>query len=304
MSDPELDDLEILRSELRRMGVPGPSAPQDFGLEFAPVDDFFDPAPKSSASRFRYRKWVPSGMIAAAAAILAIALLAPGGPVDKRPSAPTTTVSPQVVTVARVLRQAATVSAGLPDESAAPFWRVDSVQQQGDNPPENRTVWLGRTQPGLVVDDFGRAELPPAVFGLQGTILSWEELLALPTNPADLRAIFDREIQGGSNPDLVTAKLAAYLLAESPAPPGVRKALWQVISGVRGVVALGTVKDMLGRTGFGLTLGTPSSDFAEYIVDPDQGRILQATTRTGKAGADLFRVTYLDQGPAAQIPVE
>lgn len=304
MSDSDSDELALLRSELRRMGVPGSSSPEDFGLAFQPAEAFFETGPHVAANRFRRRTWIPTAMVAVAASILAIAVIAPGGRVDDEPSPPDATVSPEVVTVAQVLRQAATASAGLPDETKARFWRVDSIQKQGDAPAEKRTVWLGRTEPGLVIDDFGRAELPPAVFGLVRTKLSWEDLITLPTDPVVLRDLFEQEAKGLPNPNMLVANLAASLLAESPAPPQVREALWRVIAGVSGVVSRGNVKDALGRPGIGLALGTANSGFAEYVIDPEHGRILEATTRSSRPGADLFRVTYLDQGPADQIPAE
>jgi len=302
MNDPNAEELDLLRSELRRMGVPGASAPEDFGLAFRSADSFFETGTTGRATRFRGRRWIAPMTVAAAAAVIGIALLAPGSQGPGPSSPPDATVTPGILTVANVLRQAANSSADLPDRSDSRFWRVDSVQQQGTEPPEKRTVWLGHQEPGLVIDDFGRADLPPAVFGLQQTQLTWDELLSLPSDPAILRARFDREVQGLANPDLAVAKMAAHLLAESPAPPEVRKALWQVIAGIRGVVAQVSVTDALGREGIGLALGTSQTGFAKYVIDPQAGRILQATTQSGKAGADVFRVTYLDQGPADQLP--
>lgn len=299
--EPIEDDLELLQGELAALGLARPPRPEDAGLAFRSAESFThaDARPRSRA-----RRWIPGVLVAAAVAVLVAVLLRPEGQ-DKAPVQTSPTVAPATpspVTVAAVVRQAAQVSAAQPDLSQTPYWRVRSYQQQGDAPREERIVWLGNGRPGLVLDDFGRADLSPATFGLQESSLTWDELVSLPADPVALRELLDREARGLSAPRLAVVKMAAELLAESPAPPAVREALWQVIAGVPGVTSAGQVRDALGRVGIGLSLNTPGRGRLEYIIDPAAGTILQSMIFPTKPGADRFVATYVEQGPAASLP--
>lgn len=310
----EIDqELDRLRRELADLGVAGAARPEDHGLVFRDASSFFEPAgsgqiqspvPSNSRQRPRLVRWLPPSVLAAAAASLLLVVLVQQAEGPTAPSVPVPTVSPQIRTVAQVLGEAAESSAQAEDQSGVAYWRVETLQQQGDQPEERRTVWLGHARPGLLVDEYGQVPLPPATFGLQRTVLSWDELVALPQDAAELIDLFRREAQGLRNPDIQVAKMAAGLLAESPAPPGLRRALWQVIAELPGVRSLGTRTDATGRAGIAIALGRPTTGTVEYIIDPARGTILQSTVVPERAGADVGRFTYLEQGPSSALPAE
>lgn len=305
MSD-DRDDLAALSAALG--GTTAGPRPEDFGLAFRPVESFLD-APAAPAVRLPVSRWLPPTLVAAAAVVLTVALLVPDVDAPREPeaAAPTTGAPPvtgttgtasDLTNVAMVLREAADVSGAQPDQTDARYWRVDSIQQQSGNEVERRTIWLGHREPGLLIDDFGREKLPRATFSLQSTELTWDELVALPADPKALRELLDRDVADLPQGSTYVVKIAAGLLAETPAPPDLRRALWQVIAEVPGVVSRGAVQDSLGRTGVALSYAAPERGKQVYIVDPSTGRILETRLDVGRTGGTKFRVTYLTQGPA------
>ena len=133
--------------------------------------------------------------------------------------------------------------------------------------------------------------LGPGLFPAGGTALTWNQLYALPTDPAQLTATLNADIKGaGPNPESELFTIVGDLLRESPAPPALRKALYDVAAGIPGVHLTGKVTDMLGKTGTGV-----ERDGETLVIDPANGQLLADTE-------DGFSATYVSQGAAASAP--
>lgn len=301
MTDDPSDDLEEFRRELAELGLTGAVKPEDFGLEFRSAESFTVPVSKLERRR-RLPRWIPPTFVAAAAAVLVVAIVVPKDGDPSNPGSPGASISPDFTTVAQVLDRAAEVSGEMPDLSDARFWRLDLIQKQGKLPPARLTSWLGHHEPGLVVDDFGPARTPPARFWFKGKWLTWDQFVALPADPVYLRALLDEKVADLPYPTYYVVKEAAELLAQSPAPPALRKALWQVIADVPGVISQGRVRDSLGREGYGLVFDVPARSKVQYIVDPEKGTILEIRSVVHRGGEVPYRGTFLSQGPTNEPP--
>jgi hypothetical protein len=139
----------------------------------------------------------------------------------------------------------------------------------------------------------------PTLFG-EG--LTWDQLYALPTDPAQLGPVLSNNVKGyGPDPNPtggVSADQEEFveigdLLRESPASPALRRALYEVAAGIPGVRLVGNLKDALGRTG----VGVERSDESTLLIDPASGQLLAELDLNGKGGT-----TYLSQGPASTAP--
>jgi len=204
---------------------------------------------------------------------------------------------------AGVLRRAGAAAGdqpgGWPD---AAYWHSTSTYVR-DGRTFRREIWVAHhggpsvlRDPGVPGPDGrlgGAARLIPGagVFSAGSTSLTWDQLYALPTDPARLRAELAADLHG-AGPDPTTELFVAVgdLLRESPAAPALRRALYDVAAGIPGVRVTGTVTDAARRTGTGVTYGGET-----YVIDPGTGRLL-AEVEPG------WRATYLDQGPAAAAP--
>lgn len=324
MASDDPDELELLRDELASIGVTRSPDPEDFGLSFRSAEAFFAASVESEQTlarvesvgsrrqrRVSLRPVMTGAAVAVIAAILALVVVLPGGDgpggppgseVPDRPGGPAQPSAPAIVPISQVLRRAASASAGQPDQSDAKYWRVESIQQQGRRPSERRVVWQGHDGPGLLIDKFGRYKLPKAEFGLQKTSLSWDDLVALPAKPAALRRLLESEAEGLPNQPWRIFKMAGELLAESPAPPELRRALWLVIADIPGVRTAGLKRDALGREGVQFSYADPERGVQRYIVDPDDGAILQGVVVLTHRNAVRYQVTYLSRGPASRHP--
>jgi hypothetical protein len=232
----------------------------------------------------RRRKFALAGTaVAACAAVGVVALVIDaGGPaVDAR--------------AATVLRNAGTAAGaqqgGWPD---AAYWDATSVYQR-DGKTYHREIWVSHHGISVLRDGGapggGVLPLGPGEFPAGGTTLTWDELYALPTDPAQLTATLNADIKGaGPNPQSELFTIVGDLLRESPAPPALRRALYDVAAGIPGVHLTGQVTDMLGRTGTGV-----ARDGETLVIDPANGKLL-ADTEDGWTSA------YVRQGPANSAP--
>jgi hypothetical protein len=196
---------------------------------------------------------------------------------------------------AAVLRQAGAAAGsqpgGWPD---AAYWHVASSYVR-EGKTYRRDIWIAHRGHSVLRDDGlpGQAGLLPVgnTFPAGGTSLSWDQLYALPTEAGALRSVLRSDIKG-AGPDPTTELFVAVgdLLRESPAPPALRQALYDVAAGIHGVRVTGHVTDAAGRTGTALTYGDET-----YVIDPGNGQLL-AGTEPG------WSATYLSQGPADSAP--
>jgi hypothetical protein len=195
---------------------------------------------------------------------------------------------------ATLLRTAGNAAAqqpgGWPD---AAYWDVVSVYSQGGS-THHREIWVSHHGTSVLRDggvNAGVLPLGPGEFPAGGTALTWDQLYALPTDPGQLTATLQADIKGaGPDPQSELFTIVGDLLRESPAPPALRKALFDVAAGIPGVHLTGKVTDELGRTGTGVTRGDET-----LVVDPADGALL-ADTEAG------WTATYVSQGPASSAP--
>jgi hypothetical protein len=182
----------------------------------------------------------------------------------------------------------------------AVYWHATSLYQRNGT-TYHREIWVSHHGQSVLRDaGLGDGVIPlgPGVFPAGGTALTWDQLYALPTDPGKLRAVLRADIKGvgkstkGAGPDPTTELfvIVGDLLRESPAPPALRKALYDVAAGIPGVHLTGKVTDALGRTGTGVERNGET-----LVIDPSDGSLL-AESETG------FSATYVSQGPASSAP--
>ena len=234
--------------------------------------------------RRRQRRLALSGLVAAAAAVVVVV---PAVGLHGTPAAS--------AGATQVLLQAGRAAGAQPgDWQSAEYWHSVSRHHQGDGPTYDREIWIGHHQPGVLKDggvDTGVIPLEVAAFPAGGTAISWDGLWQLPTEPAALEDELRAGINGaGKDDDSELFVIVGDLLRESPAPPALRKALWEVAARVPGVRLVGDVTDGAGRPGVAV-----ERQGQRYVLDPDTGKLLEET------GGD-WSATYLDQGPADSAP--
>jgi hypothetical protein len=121
---------------------------------------------------------------------------------------------------------------------------------------------------------------------------TWDRLYSLPTDPKKLARELRDGINGaGNGDDRELFVIVGDLLRESPAPPALRKALYQVAAAVPGVELVGPVTDSLGRSGVAVQL----EEEGRYTFDPADGRLLEESSGS-------YRRTVIKQGPADAAP--
>jgi hypothetical protein len=264
-----------------------------------------------------HRRLTLTGVAAAAAAgavTVSVLSLGPGHQTASGPGQPAGTGSgqpgvaspgqPGGYTTAATLLRAAGAAAGAqpggwPD---AAYWHVTSVYVS-DGRTDHREIWIGHHATGVLRDTRvgpGVIPLGPALFPI-GRGLTWEQLYALPTDPAKLGALLSGEVKGyGPDPNPTGGVSAVQeefveigdLLRESPASPALRKALYDVAAGIPGVRLVGNQKDALGRTGVAVERNGEET----LLIDPATGQLL------AELGGNGYRTTYVSQGPASTAP--
>ncbi|MGY5087022.1 CU044_5270 family protein [Streptomyces sp. 900105755] len=141
--------------------------------------------------------------------------------------------------------------------------------------------------------------LPPA----REKAITWDELTTLPTEPKALRArLLDGS--GGTEADEHLFNGIEALLADAPAGPRLRAALFEVLAAVPHVRLAGSVKDSAGRGGTAVEL-TSGYGSSRIIIDPETSKLLEVTTvaRSGaESDAATVRTTYLSAGPSEDAP--
>jgi len=183
---------------------------------------------------------------------------------------------------------------GWPD---AAYWHSVTSYRQGSGAVHRREIWIGHDAIGVLKDpgvDSGVIPLGVATFPTGAGSVNWDQLYALPTESHALERKLRAGIGGaGPDDDSELFVIVGDLLRESPAPPALRKALWEVAARVPGVTLVGAVKDSMGRAGVAVERGD-----IRYILDPQDGRLLEE----GVPGSAAFGGTYLEQGPADHAP--
>lgn len=192
----------------------------------------------------------------------------------------------------------------------AAYWYVTSLYER-DGKTYHRDIWISHHGNSVLEDDgvFGNMtpdNVGPNVFPVGGTGLTWDQLYALPTDPAKLEPVLQSDIKGaGPNPTAELYTVVGDLLRESPAPPALREALYEIAATIPGVKLVGHYKDTLGRTGTAV-----ERDGETLVIDPGDGRLLadiQGNPKTGiSCGGGCVEYgaayVYVNEGPATSAP--
>jgi hypothetical protein len=177
----------------------------------------------------------------------------------------------------------------------AAYWHATSEYRQGTGPVRHREVWIGHREAG-VLEDSGAGNhpisLPVASFPVGASGISWDQLYALPIDPTALENVLRADSRGaGPDPDSELFTIVGDLLRESPAPPALRAALYEVAARIPGITLIGPVTDSLGRHGTAIERSGQT-----YVFDPSSGQILDESEAGG------WSTAYLSSGPASTAP--
>ena len=276
-------DLDTLLDDTS--SVPDPTA-SALALGRAALDAAVPPVTQIAVRRRRHaRRAALTGLVAAAASLALV--IGPTLPFGGSPKA--NADAAQVL-----LRAGAAAGAQDGDWRDATYWHSVSSYAR-DKQEIRREIWIGHHVAGVLKDpgvDSGVIPLCVGVFPTGGSSVSWDGLWQLPTDPAKLEDRLRDGIHGaGSDDDSELFVIVGDLLRESPAPPSLRKALWEVAARIPGVELVGTVTDHAGRQGVAV-----ERRGERYVLDPSDGRLLEE-------GRDSSAWTYLEQGPATTAPV-
>jgi hypothetical protein len=235
--------------------------------------------------RKRARRLALTALVASAASIALI--VGPTVPFGGHPQA--NAAAAQVL-----LRAGAAAGAQDGDWQDAAYWHsVSSYVRDGQD--VRREIWIGHHEIGVLKDpgvDAGVViPLEVALFPAGGSGITWDGLWSLPTDAGALEQTLRDGIHGaGPDNDSELFVIVGDLLRESPAPPALRKALWQVAAKIPGIELVGAVTDHAGRAGVAV-----ERHGDRYVLDPSDGRLLEES-------AGGWRATYLEQGPTATAP--
>lgn len=177
--------------------------------------------------------------------------------------------------------------------------RADSIEVRAGR-TYHRDIWISRNGDAVLEDGSlgpGLQRISPAGsgFGYLGTRpgwLTWDEIDALPTDPAKLAPILTRDSMGLAYGSLAQNLWATVLglLVETPASPALRGALYDVAATIPGVAVNRDYTDSLERMGTALRLGKET-----LVIDPANGQLLAWIDHD-------VAYTYTYQGPVTSKP--
>jgi hypothetical protein len=289
-----MDELTLLREF--RSAAPGPSTAETTAARdrlLAVMDDV--PSGRASAAPHRAipagrtgrRRWIPVAVAAAATAVgIAAVSIAVAGPWRTQPGSTQPGSKPAALTAAFVLRQAASAAAGRPAGHGRFFVSESEyiTPADGQDDPALRTIWIGNGVTGrLVQGGHGSAAITPGIsFGRR--TLTWAQLQSLPMAPGPLLADIARVSRNMGQP-LVNAEFnnIVGLLFESPSPPALRSALYDVAARLPGVTLVANSPDLIGRTAAEVYLppGFPGNGGEALFFDPSSSAVLGVASLDG-----------------------
>ena len=182
------------------------------------------------------------------------------------------------------------------DWQHAKWWYTKSEHKQGAKGAMGiRQIWQGHEHGMWLIESLrpgwnpnmhpGKEKHNPVeepdddrwTYVLPGRDLDWDDLWTLPTDPTALAQILSAGWSGqGYTRDSQRFDDVLNLLDESPAPPSLRAALYQVAADIPGVHLVGTVTDALGRQGTAIEMKIDKEgDRERFIIDPSNGFLLQ-----------------------------
>lgn len=141
-----------------------------------------------------------------------------------------------------------------------------------------------------------------------GTWLTAAQFRAFPADPVKLKALMIRyiyqdysKVPGTGMPPLTESLLSeAVNLLQDPVTPPVRSAIYRVLAGLPGVRSLGPMRDPLGRSGYGIEIGSAemaggtyeadeAGDNAVAIISPATGALLATEVLAITPGQTILR---------------
>ncbi|MFD7560913.1 CU044_5270 family protein [Streptomyces sp. NPDC059835] len=212
----------------------------------------------------------------------------------------------------------------------APYWKVHTVQSHWGNPrnPEierfetpmvrDGSLWLSADSvfhqegaDGEIVKTIGvRFQWSPALPDGSAEVLRWEDVKALPSDAAALKAALGRFHPASPGSDPEADRFLDYLgnlqslLLFAPLEPRQRAAVYEVLADMPGLRLVGPVKDSTGRSGTAVEADTHNMRI-RLVIDPEEGGLLESTShyRGGEHdGMIAHRTTVLSAGPQQSIP--
>ena len=286
-----MDELTLLREF--RSDAPGPSTAETAAARdrlLAVMDDVQSGSGRASAAQHRTnpagragrRSWIPVAVAAAAtAAAIAAVSITVSGPWKTQPGS-----KPAALTAAIALRQAASAAVRRPAGHGRFFVSESEyiTPADGQDDPALRTIWIGNGATGrLVQGGHSPAVITPGIsFGRR--TLTWAQLQSLPTAPGPLLADVAR-VSGNMGQPLVNAEFdnVVGLLFESPSPPALRSALYDVAARLPGVTLVSNSRDLIGRTAAEVYLppGFPGNGGQALFFDPSSSAVLGVASLDG-----------------------
>ena len=172
--------------------------------------------------------------------------------------------------------------------------------------PADKAAWVasGSPLPSAEHTDVRFAPTPPGADPSRPQVwpgsLYYEDVDALPTDPAALRQLIDeRAAAGGGLTDYERFSIVGDLLRETVAAPHVRAALYRVAAGFGGVQVIGSMTDRAGRTGTAVAMTNAQSsrglERRVLIFDPSTSKLLE------EQDVLLHKVDWLDADPPMVI---
>lgn len=238
---------------------------------------------------------------AAAVAVVAVTVVPRLSSQRPAPGHPSPALS-TALTAAVVFREAAKAAKADPQQQGWPhaaYWQADSIEVRAGK-TYHRDIWISHNGDAVLADGSlapGLQRISPAGsgFGYLGNRpgwLTWDEIYALPTDPAKLAPALTRDSMGLAYGSLAQNLWATVLglLVETPASPALREALYDVAATIPGVAVNGDYTDSLGRTGTALRLGKEA-----LVIDPANGQLLAWIDHD-------VAYTYTYQGPVTSEP--
>jgi hypothetical protein len=161
--------------------------------------------------------------------------------------------------------------------------------------PADRERWLAAGSPSLAGGGIDEQEAPGRLsFAFGSRVLTYDELRALPTDPAVLAPMVEAAAVGDSwSAAWQQLDLIAELLRGAPLAPAQSAALYEVASTLPGIELIGPTSDSLGRPGVGVAV-TSNGFREELVLDSVTGQLLGEFQTNLVARADLPAGTVIE----------
>ena len=192
------------------------------------------------------------------------------------------------------------------DVAGAAYWYARTDVTYGSL-RYTREVWLGHHVPGKLIQPdgiIGTTTLPAATFAAGSVGITWDGLLALPTDTNELYAWMKNAAGGaGHDPDSEVFVEFGDLLRESPAPSALRRALYLVAAKIPDVTLTTGLHDALGRPATAVSRPAPEGvGLVRYFIDNKTGAFLEEQDINAD-GTVAIQETLVVSGPVASTSV-